>query len=139
MQVPSVKLDLHEQFYIGKLLQSDQTHPYTQVQVEGCYYFKSPDQRGRKYQGGDEATPDICWVIFHPDDLTLSPTIPTDDGGRTDPPSGAGATPADQEPTDTNVPESVTPMAIESSNIFQTAPNKHKVKARTNNLPTITT
>ena len=44
---------------------------------------------------------DVYWVIFQPDNLTLSPTIPNHNTGRIDPPAGAGAAPVVQVPNET--------------------------------------
>ena len=80
--------------------------------MEGQYYFKAPGQQELKYGGGDDTDLDVCQVIFHPKNPTLSPVIPTDDAGKTYPPSGAGTAPASQAPTNTATPKSSVPMAI---------------------------
>ena len=74
--------------------------------------LRPPTNRGKNTEGGDEAVPDVR-VFFHPDNPTLSPTVPTDNVGGKDPPAGSGPVHA---PTETAAPESATPMAIDRDN-----------------------
>ena len=81
---------------------------------------------------------DVCRVIFHPDDPSFSPAFPTDNGGGTDPPAGAGTAPASQAPTETAAPKAPHQRPSGAAIEFQTAPNQQKVKARTKKFPPIT-
>ena len=59
-----------------------------------------------------EAASVLCQVVFHQDYPEFLPNIPTTNASYTAPPSGAGATPADQAPTKTTAPTRDIPTAI---------------------------
>ena len=59
-----------------------------------------------------EAAPVLCQVVFHQDELALSPSVSTEDADGTAPPAGAIVASTDQAPTKTTTPKADIPTAI---------------------------
>ena len=83
----------------------------------GSILFQGPLSTGAKIFGrGNEATLGVFRVIFHLDNPSLLPAVPTNYACGTDPLAGAGAAPMSPATTETNAPKIATPTAIGSGN-----------------------
>ena len=141
LRLPTFIPTLHDQFFIGKLLQSDQPPPYTQGQAEGPYSFKAPDQWGRNLWGGGATRKPRTYSksYFNQTNRHSTPlSQPAIREGHTHRPAPAAPLQPKRppRPLPPKAPHQWTSGAVI---YFQTSPNQHKFKAMTNNFPLIMT